>query len=189
MSKPSRPNELAGSTYRLQWAGETETETYYLTINHVDRDGDGKLSPHELFFNTKNVIHYPWMWALARMISAVFQRGANVSFVAYELQEVFDPRGGQIVGKIKYRSLLDMIGRTIELHMKEIGYIEKAPTLIGEHPIPKPIQCNAGKVYPVKHIPGNRPTQDITAAVRAIEKSLMPDEDKDNGNDFDVRGL
>lgn len=117
-----RPEALEGITYKLTWVGEVEDENYYVTVNH--KEIKGKLCPYELFFNSQNVFHYPWMVALARMISAVFQRGENVAFVAHELQEVFDPRGGQYIGDTKYRSLLAAVGTVIENRMVAIGYIE-----------------------------------------------------------------
>ena len=71
-----RPEKLDGITYKLRWRGEVEDETYYITITNIEVDG--KLRPFEIFFNSQNVSNYPWMVALARMISAVFQRGENV---------------------------------------------------------------------------------------------------------------
>ena len=65
----------------------------YVTINDVEQDGVRR--PFEIFVNSKNLEHYAWVVALTRMISAVFRRGGEVAFVAEELKQVFDPRGGQ----------------------------------------------------------------------------------------------
>lgn len=67
--------------------------------------------------------HYAWTVALTRMISAVFRRGGDVSFVVEELKAVFDPRGGHWVGGRYVPSLLAAIGEVIERHLVDIGFI------------------------------------------------------------------
>ena len=98
MSEPlDRPNELEGSTYKLKWPDSEHA--IYVTIN--DALVNGSRRPFEVFINSKNMEHFAWTVALTRMISAVFRRGGDVSFVVEELKAVFDPRGGAWVnGKI-----------------------------------------------------------------------------------------
>ena len=92
MTQPlNRPEELPGQTYKIKWA-ESE-HAIYITINDIVQDG--RRRPFEVFINSKNMEHYAWTVALTRMISAVFRRGGDVSFVVEELKAVFDPRGGQ----------------------------------------------------------------------------------------------
>jgi ribonucleoside-diphosphate reductase alpha chain len=69
--------------------------------------------------------HYAWTVALTRMISAVFRRGGDVSFVVEELKAVFDPRGGQWTGGRYVPSLLAAIGEVIEQHLIAIGFMTK----------------------------------------------------------------
>jgi ribonucleoside-diphosphate reductase alpha chain len=76
-----------------------------------------------VFINSKNMEHYAWTVALTRMISAVFRRGGDVSFVVDELKAVFDPRGGQWMGGRYVPSLLAAIGEVIERHMIDIGFL------------------------------------------------------------------
>jgi ribonucleoside-diphosphate reductase alpha chain len=57
------------------------------------------------------------------MISAVFRRGGDVSFVAEELKAVFDPRGGSWMEGRYVPSLLAAIGNVIERHMINIGFL------------------------------------------------------------------
>ena len=91
MSEPlDRPNELEGSTYKLKWPDSEHA--IYVTIN--DALVNGSRRPFEVFINSKNMEHFAWTVALTRMISAVFRRGGDVSFVVEELKAVFDPRGG-----------------------------------------------------------------------------------------------
>ena len=84
---------------------------------------DGRRRPFEIFINSKNMEHYAWTVALTRMISAVFRRGGDVSFVVEELKAVFDPRGGQWMEGRYVPSLLAAIGGVIERHLIEIGFL------------------------------------------------------------------
>ena len=77
------------------------------------------------YVNSKNLEHYAWVVALTRMISAVFRRGGEVAFVAEELKQVFDPRGGQWSQGRYLPSLVAAIGDVIERHMIETGFLEK----------------------------------------------------------------
>jgi ribonucleoside-diphosphate reductase alpha chain len=120
MTQPlNRPEELAGRTYKIKWP-ESE-HAMYITINDVVQDG--RRRPFEVFINTKNMESFAWTVALTRMISAVFRRGGDVSFVVEELKAVFDPRGGQWMDGRYVPSLLAAIGEVIERHMIEIGFM------------------------------------------------------------------
>jgi ribonucleoside-diphosphate reductase alpha chain len=120
MSQPlSRPEALPGQTYKINWP-ETE-HAMYITINDVVQDG--RRRPFEIFINSKNMEHYAWTVALTRMISAVFRRGGDVSFVVEEMKAVFDPRGGAWMEGKYVPSLLAAIGDVIERHMIEIGFL------------------------------------------------------------------
>ncbi len=121
MSEPlDRPQSLEGSTYKLKWPDSEHA--IYLTINDIIIGGHRR--PFEVFINSKNMEHYAWTLALTRMISAVFRRGGDVSFVVEELKAVFDPRGGAWVKGKYIPSILAAIGGVIETHMVKIGFIE-----------------------------------------------------------------
>jgi ribonucleoside-diphosphate reductase alpha chain len=120
MTQPlSRPEELPGKTYKIKWP--ESDHAIYITINDIVQDG--RRRPFEVFINSKNTEHYAWTVALTRMISAVFRRGGDVSFVVEELKAVFDPRGGQWVSGRYVPSLLAAIGDVIERHMIDIGFL------------------------------------------------------------------
>ena len=121
MSKPlDRPEQLEGATYKLKWP--ESAHAIYITLNDVVIGG--RRRPFEVFINSKNMEHYAWTVALTRMISAVFRRGGDVSFVVEELKAVFDPRGGAWMGGRYVPSILAAIGGVIERHLIEIGFIE-----------------------------------------------------------------
>jgi ribonucleoside-diphosphate reductase alpha chain len=117
-----RPEDLPGRTYKIKWPGSDHA--IYITINDVMQDG--RRRPFEIFINSKNMEHYAWTVALTRMISAVFRRGGDVSFVVEELKAVFDPRGGQWMEGRYVPSLLAAIGGVIERHLIEIGFLTPA---------------------------------------------------------------
>ena len=121
LSEPlDRPSALEGHTYKLKWPGSEHA--LYITVNDVIQNAQRR--PFEVFVNSKNMEHYSWTLALTRMISAVFRRGGDVSFVVEELKAVFDPRGGAWVQGQYIPSILAAIGGVIEEHMVRIGFID-----------------------------------------------------------------
>jgi ribonucleoside-diphosphate reductase alpha chain len=115
-----REEVLSGFSYKLNWP--ESDHAIYITINDIVENG--RRRPFEIFINSKNMEHYAWTVALTRMISAVFRRGGDVSFVVEELKAVFDPRGGQWMGGRYVPSLLAAIGGVIERHMLETGFLD-----------------------------------------------------------------
>jgi ribonucleoside-diphosphate reductase alpha chain len=120
MTRPlDRPEVLLGQTYKIKWLDADHA--FYITINDIEKDG--RRRPFEVFINSKNMEAYAWTLALTRMISAVFRRGGDVSFVVEELKAVFDPRGGQWMEGHYVPSLLAAIGEVIERHLIAIGFM------------------------------------------------------------------
>jgi ribonucleoside-diphosphate reductase alpha chain len=121
MSEPlDRPQSLEGHTYKLKWPDSDHA--LYITINDIILHGHRR--PFEIFINSKNMEHYAWIVALTRMVSAVFRRGGDVSFVVEELKAVFDPRGGAWMGGKYVPSIIAAIGGVIERHLISIGFID-----------------------------------------------------------------
>ncbi|WP_235962491.1 adenosylcobalamin-dependent ribonucleoside-diphosphate reductase [Jannaschia marina] len=114
-----RPQRLTGETYKIKWP--MSEHALYITINDISLDGQRR--PFEIFVNSKNMEHFAWTVALTRMISAVFRRGGDVSFVVEELKAVFDPRGGAWVQGKYVPSILAAIGGVIEKHMIATGFL------------------------------------------------------------------
>jgi ribonucleoside-diphosphate reductase alpha chain len=130
MTRPlDRPEVLIGQTYKIKWLDSDHA--FYITVNDIEKDG--RRRPFEVFINSKNMEAYAWAVALTRMISAVFRRGGDVSFVVDELKAIFDPRGGQWSGGRYVPSLMAAIGEVIEKHMIDIGFITpRDQTLVPE---------------------------------------------------------
>lgn len=120
MSEPlDRPTELEGATYKLKWPDSEHA--IYITVNDLVVAGHRR--PFEVFINSKNMEHFAWTVALTRMISAVFRRGGDVSFVVEELKAVFDPRGGAWMQGKYVPSILAAIGGVMEKHMVATGFL------------------------------------------------------------------
>lgn len=124
--KLERPELLLGSTYKIK-TPQSE-HALYITINDIilNQGTEHEMRrPYEIFINSKNMDHFQWIVALTRIISAVFRKGGDVTFLVDELRSVFDPRGGYFKKGGKYKpSLVAEIGDAIECHMKMIGMIE-----------------------------------------------------------------
>ncbi|MDZ4094162.1 MAG: adenosylcobalamin-dependent ribonucleoside-diphosphate reductase [Paracoccaceae bacterium] len=121
LSEPlDRPAALDGATYKIKWPGSEHA--LYITINDITIAGHRR--PFEVFINSKNMEHFAWTVALTRLISAVFRRGGDISFVVEELKAVFDPRGGAWMEGRYIPSILAAIGGVIEAHLIAIGFIE-----------------------------------------------------------------
>jgi hypothetical protein len=124
--KLERPEMILGSTYKIK-TPQSE-HALYVTINDVVLNPGTEHEmrrPYEIFINSKNMDHFQWIVALTRIISAVFRKGGDVTFLVDELRSVFDPRGGYFKTGGKFKpSLVAEIGDAIECHMKMIGMIE-----------------------------------------------------------------
>ena len=122
-----RPDMLIGSTYKVKTP--VSDHAMYITINDIVLNQGTPYEqrrPFEIFINSKNLDHFQWIVALTRIISAVFRKGGDVSFLVEELKAVFDPRGGYWKPGGKFMpSLIAEIGHTIEHHLKTIGLIKE----------------------------------------------------------------
>ncbi len=121
-----RPEMLEGSTYKIR--SPLFEHALYVTINDIVlNEGTAHESrrPFEVFINSKNMEHFQWAVALTRIMSAVFRKGGDVTFMVEELKAVFDPRGGYFKsGGVYMPSIVAELGFIIEDHMKKIGLIE-----------------------------------------------------------------
>jgi hypothetical protein len=124
--KVERPEVLLGSTYKIR-TPLTE-HALYVTINDIvlNPGTEHELRrPFEIFINSKNMDHFQWIVALTRIISAVFRKGGDVTFLVEELRSVFDPRGGYFKKGGKFMpSLVAELGDAIESHLRMIGLLK-----------------------------------------------------------------
>jgi len=123
-----RPEKLIGSTYKLKVPEHVSSHAMYITINDVilnEGTEHEARRPFEVFINSKNLEHYQWIVALTLIMSAVFRKGGDITFLVEELKSVFDPRGGYW-NKGKYMpSIIAELGNVIEEHLIEIGMLQQ----------------------------------------------------------------
>jgi hypothetical protein len=120
-----RPEMLVGSTYKIK--SPLFEHALYVTINDIVLNAGTEYEsrrPFEIFINSKNMDHFQWVVAITRIMSAVFRKGGDVTFLVEELKAVFDPRGGYFkAGGVYMPSIVAEIGMVIEDHLKHIGMI------------------------------------------------------------------
>jgi len=127
IARPEGLEALEGSTYKIKTA--LDDHAMYVTINDMilnQGTEHEQRRPFEIFINSKNMDHFQWIVALTRLMSAVFRKGGDVTFLAEELQAVFDPKGGYFKTGGKFMpSIVAEIGVVIEHHLQKIGLMEK----------------------------------------------------------------
>jgi hypothetical protein len=120
-----RPDTLVGSTFKIK--SPLFEHALYVTINDIVLNAGTaheQRRPFEIFINSKNMDHFQWIVALTRIMSAVFRKGGDVTFLVEEMKAVFDPRGGYFKsGGVYMPSIVAEIGTVVEQHMKNIGMI------------------------------------------------------------------
>ena len=123
--KLERPEVLIGSTYKIK--SPLVEHAMYVTINDIVLNPGTEYElrrPFEVFINSKNMDHFQWIVALTRIMSAVFRKGGDVTFLVDEMKAVFDPRGGYFkAGGLYMPSIVAEIGSVVEEHLKSIGMI------------------------------------------------------------------
>ena len=123
--KVERPEVLIGSTYKIK--SPLVEHAMYVTINDIvlnQGTAHELRRPFEVFINSKNMDHFQWIVALTRIMSAVFRKGGDVTFLVDEMKAVFDPRGGYFkAGGVYMPSIVAEIGSAVEEHLKMIGMI------------------------------------------------------------------
>ena len=122
-----RPEKITGSTYKVK-TPVTE-HALYITINDVvmnEGTPQEHRRPFEIFINSKNMDHFQWIVALTRVMSAVFRKGGDITFLVEELKSVFEPSGGYFKKGGKFGpSLVAEIGDVVEQHLQSIGMLKK----------------------------------------------------------------
>lgn len=121
-----RPETLIGKTYKIK--SPLFEHALYVTLNDIVLNAGTpheQRRPFEIFINSKSMDHFQWIVALTRIMSAVFRKGGDVTFLVEEMKAVFDPRGGYFkAGGVYMPSIVAEIGAVIEQHMRSIGMLK-----------------------------------------------------------------
>ncbi|MCX7847783.1 MAG: adenosylcobalamin-dependent ribonucleoside-diphosphate reductase [bacterium] len=159
---PRRPTYLQGTTYKIKTP--LSKQALYITINDIC-DGDRR-RPFEIFINSKNLQHFAWIVAMTRLISAVFRRSSDPSFLIEELKSIFDPNGGYFRNGRYIPSLVAEIGEVIEQHLINIGFL-KQPTAKEPEPVTVPLHADGS------HPRGSTEPMGTTSADHAATSPFM----------------
>lgn len=126
-----RPAVLTGATYKVKTP--LSDHALYITINDIVLNPGTEHEarrPFEIFINSKAMDHFQWIVALTRILSAVFRKGGDVTFLVEEMRSVFDPKGGYFKKGGKYMpSLVAEIGDVIESHLTGLGLMQRDTSL------------------------------------------------------------
>jgi hypothetical protein len=177
-----RPETLVGSTYKIK--SPLFEHALYVTVNDIVLNAGTQHEqrrPFEIFINSKNMDHFQWIVALTRILSAVFRKGGDVTFIVEELKAVFDPRGGYFkAGGVYMPSIVAEIGGVIEQHMKMIGLIhdpemsDSTRALIAEKRAAYEAGANAKKNTEISPAPVVAVVSAAPAAADAAESNGFP---------------
>jgi hypothetical protein len=126
VERPEGMECLEGATYKIRTP--LDDHALYVTINDIVLNAGTEHEqrrPFEIFINSKNMDHFQWIVALTRVMSAVFRKGGDVTFLSEELQAVFDPKGGYFKPGGRFvPSIVADIGAVVEHHLRRIGLLE-----------------------------------------------------------------
>lgn len=124
--KTKRPEELVGKTYKIK--PPVSDHALYITISDIvinEGTEHEERRPYEIFINSREMDHFQWIVAQTLMISALFRKGGDLTFIIDELKSVRDPNGGYFMKGGKFMpSLVAHIGTIIEQHLISIGLIK-----------------------------------------------------------------
>ena len=144
-----RIKALDGQTYKLKW----ENNNFYVTINNAEING--QVVPFEIFINAQDMTNFQWITALTRMMSSVFRRGGDLTFLVDDLKSIMDPTGGNWVDGKYMASFIALLGRTVEEHLAYLAPTDESYTVDVSHVISvpqltaKPMQCTSCKGFNV----------------------------------------
>jgi hypothetical protein len=162
-----RPEVLIGSTYKIK--SPLVEHAMYVTINDIVLNAGTEHEsrrPFEIFINSKSMEHFQWIVALTRIMSAVFRKGGDVTFLVEEMKAVFDPRGGYFkAGGVYMPSLVAELGAIVEDHLKSIGMIHD-PEMSAER---RALIAEKRAAFEQRNGNGSKKNSELTAAASGAD--------------------
>ncbi|WP_420008799.1 NrdJb [Xanthomonas sacchari] len=186
-----RPDVLIGSTYKIK--SPLVEHAMYVTLNDIVLNAGTEHElrrPFEIFVNSKSMEHFQWIVALTRIMSAVFRKGGDVTFLVDEMKAVFDPKGGYFkAGGVYMPSLVAELGSIVEEHMKSIGLLHDPE--MSDHQ--RALIAEKRKQYEERSKKNNEVSKAVPSpagegARRADEGAVSADSTADHEEDIAVTG-
>ena len=119
--KTIRPEVVDAKVYKLKSA--FVKNSVFVTLSYVNQNSI--ISPIEIFINSKDLTRAPEYVVLTRLISAIFRRKADPTFILEELKGIFDPNGGSYKEGKYYHSFYGEIGEIIEEFFYDVNILER----------------------------------------------------------------
>jgi hypothetical protein len=116
-----RPGIVDAKVYKLR-SGFVK-HSVYITLGYIEQNN--KKRPIEIFINSKDLTKNAEYAVLTRLISAIFRKSANPSFILEELSSIHDPNGGYHRNGRFIHSFYSEVADVIERFFIEIGVMEK----------------------------------------------------------------
>ena len=124
-----RPDVVEAKVYKLK-SGFVK-HSVYVTLGYIVEEG--RKRPIEIFINSKDLTKAPEYSVLTRLISAIFRKSSDPTFILEELKSIYDPNGGYLKHGKYIHSLYAEIADVIEQFFVDIGVMEKASSSNGFH--------------------------------------------------------
>jgi hypothetical protein len=122
LRKDVRPDVLNARVYKLK--SSFVDYAIYITMSYK-QDEEGNKIPHEIFINSKDLTKSAEYAVLTRLISAIFRRSEDPTFILEELKSIYDPNGGHFKDGKYYPSIYAEIGDMLEKFFVDIGIMKK----------------------------------------------------------------
>ncbi len=124
-----RPDVVEAKVYKLK-SGFVK-HSVYVTLGFIEEDGGKR--PIEILINSKDLTKAPEYSVLTRLISAIFRKSSDPTFILEELKSIYDPNGGYLKHGKYIHSLYAEIADVIEQFFVDIGVMEKPSSNNGFH--------------------------------------------------------
>jgi len=122
LKKEPRQDVLNAKVYKLK--SSFVDYAIYITLSYK-LDDNGNRIPYEIFINSKDLTKSAEYAVLTRLISAVFRRSEDPTFIIEELKSIYDPNGGHFKEGRYYPSIYAEIGDILEKFFFDIGIMKK----------------------------------------------------------------
>ncbi|GAB4169285.1 MAG: hypothetical protein Kow00108_02880 [Calditrichia bacterium] len=124
-----RPDVVDAKVYKLK-SGFVK-HSVYVTLGYIRENNT--IRPIEIFINSKDLTKAAEYAVLTRLISAIFRKSSDPTFILEELKSIYDPNGGYLKKGKYVHSFYSEIADVIEQFFVDIGRIDKTSENNGFH--------------------------------------------------------
>ena len=165
----TRPEVTEAKVYRLR--SGFVNNSVFVTLGYIKENGKNR--PIEIFINSKDLTRAAEYAVLTRLISAIFRKSNEPTFILEELRGIYDPNGGYFKnGKYIhsfYAEIADVIGQFFE----DIGLTSPRPIPSAPRGVPERSSVEAATVGMLKICPkcGNRSVKIENGCMTCVDEA------------------